>query len=165
MMRRILSLLLAALILLQNVASPHAHASADGGNRHEVRPHVHLPFLASTHHHSHGHHHDDETATTTELDEGATMGNHARDDDSGDSLPASPSDDDHDADAIYLTTAVIASDHGSKTRSQCVESVMAVSTSYPAPFLRDVPPPRALPPPIVGCFACPLYLQTIALLI
>lgn len=170
MYRRCLCLLLVAQLLLIQGLLRHdhtwpgeRHGHADGRS-----PHVHLdqlPFLPAAHrhdhehghHHHHGghhHHHEDDVP----CDEGNQPGN-----DRDESCPVR----DHDDDAIDIPD--LAAGGCSENRPHApgdFPALTAVAALTPeVPFVPSEFRPHCLAPPFAGLFSCPVYLQTLALLI
>lgn len=145
MYRRCLCLLLATQLLLVQGLMRYGHADDHDGHHSGRSPHIHLrhlPFApASTHHHPH--------EEPEPCDEGAPAG-------------------DHDADAIDLPDLVTDSPPSFRL-SPCWGECHVLSLTLPvaagALFVAaEYRPPGALHR-VAGHASCPVYLQTLALLI
>jgi len=163
MFQRLLSSLLIFVLLAQAVVAPHSHAgTAPDGHNHQA--HVHLSRACRCgmedrdgrhrhrHKHTHSHQHDsdiidDHTENSEDTRKSVSVGH-------------------HDDDAVYIADAFAtgkASRFVQYTASLQFELPLLGLSAYvpPVPSLRM---PRALGPP-AGRFGCPIYLQTLSLLI
>jgi len=173
MIRRILSILLILLVLVQSTPLEHSHAGTDLPSDHDQRPHIHFPFfwIFTSHNHSiaeeerphrhHGHSH------------GGGHQHHHHDADVPDEEPSQPNEqpvpaDDHDSNSFYFPHVVMCS---SSTGPQQEKSRLSASLPKWMPgcfgFVQshsaDVQ--RAMPPPVAGRYHFPIHLDFLALLI
>lgn len=153
-MRYLLPMILIGIQLAQGMAVPHSHAGTGVAEpaEHAQRPHFHL-CLPSHHEHPHGHCHPHRGIGEEPL-----------------TLPADPEvpPADHDSDAVYFSDALpvgrVMSSSGASDHWQ--QFLPAPGVMMPSvATLPAVVPPRSLSPPGGGHFHCPIYLQTLALLI
>jgi hypothetical protein len=108
------------------------------------------------HHHGHGHshslHHDaiDQESPTTESNDDTSFGQ----------------DPDHDSDAVYVTEVfVIGKPFRWILDITSLPLILWATWSSLDALVGPVQAPHNLPPPFHDCSACPIYLQTLALLI
>lgn len=170
MLRRVVTALLVLVLPIQGIALPHSHAGTEPAG-HDRLAHWHLSFacvpwicdhddetdvLRHGHGHRYGHRHS-----------------HRHDSEDIDDQPANPEGNresvpvgHHDDDAAYLPDAVVT---GKVSRLIQDSASMPFGFFMPGPdlYAPDIPSlrvPRTLGPP-VGRFCCPIYLQTLSLLI
>lgn len=163
MFRRVLNLLLAALILVSpGQYAAHAHHGDDLAepNDHAMRPHFHLG--------NHGHHHTDHGEEC--------HGHHSRDkhwdgcnrcnDCANACLLVDPSFSDHDSSAVFIPAGVTRIRDGGVVRLPSITDFAPLAIQ-PLPQqhnewqLRSVSP-RGEPPSSLD-WSCPLYLRTLSL--
>jgi hypothetical protein len=164
MTRRMVSALLAFMLLVQGAAFPHCHPETGDGELagHAQRAHLHLRLFGwfTTHHDDEHvqpiqHWHHNEVIVDDDHDDIALAG-------VGQAEPMS--DDDHDADAVYV--------HGVHLALRSPRAIAGGSLAswvmppmLEMPFLNQVGAPDSLPLPFVGHTSRPIYLITLALLI
>jgi hypothetical protein len=177
MARRVVSSSLVFLLLAQGVAMPHSHAGTGIAEPagHDHRPHFHFSWSwlfpghrhddgnADHDSHHHGHHHGHSHSHPHPHDDATSQDQRS---------PATEPDDepipgeDHDADAVYLADVFVIGKalrwvHDSPSLSLLLGATWATWDV----LAREVQAPDNLPPPFIDCSPCPIYLQTLALLI
>jgi len=156
MMPRIVSYLLVCLQFVQALALPHSHAEAGATEPadHARRPHIHLGGLLS---HRHG------------LEEGPNPPDHDEERAGGAAAVSEqpPPAAHHDSDAVYVSDETLAERTSSRQQAEpwhrLPASLDTVNPQISAPS--GAAPPWSWPPPYPGHFRCPLFLQTLALLL
>lgn len=162
-MRRIVPSILVLMQLAQGMAFSHSHVGTGVAEpaEHSQRPHFHFGGFCSHRHdhedeHSHPHHphhHDD----------GQVPGEEPASDGQLPQIPPA----DHDSNAVYVSDGAV-SDRALPRASSEPWHQLFLSIDTAIPRISTVPavtPPQSLPPPFPGQFSCPIFLQTLALLI
>jgi hypothetical protein len=169
MSRRIIIGILVASLIAPGVGVPHSHANIETPPDHDKTPHSHLrnSWLGTLFLEDHGHEHDGDCEHSHEHGS-----NHSHDGLDEDVFampvekPEAPSDQGHDADALYVSGfsySVISNSRSQNHASICLfplpQSHVAQGLGVP-----PIPTPESLPPPLLCC-DCPIYLQTLSLLL
>lgn len=157
MFHRAVSLVLMPCVLMtQSAVLGHSHGGREPAG-HDLRPHFHTQPTSVPGHHAYGHHHH-----------GPGSHHHHHHDD-GDDAPEPLSEQDHDSDAVYISSVDVVINGRSAVDEKLAASLLWATAECNLPTALWANPPRAAaqwphPPPPSVC-SCPLYVWHLALLI
>lgn len=153
MIRRTVSLFLIPLFVLQGMAFSHSHGGSGVQEPpgHDYAPHFHFGFFLGSHglHPQHGH-------------------DSVPDNPEGEAADQQVPGQDHDSDAVYVIDLAIAGRTAPPSDPASWQSLLTPICTVMVGMIATPsagPPAQSMPPPFPGRFGCPLFLQTLELLL